>query len=42
MAYGSNNCDTDVRTVRSQGSGETVGVPTSNDNMKWNTVGNEI
>ena len=42
MAYGSNNCDTDVRTVRSQGSGETLGVPTSNDNMKWNTVGSEI
>ena len=42
MAYGSNNCDTDVRIVRSQGSGETLGVPTSNDNMKWNTVGSEI
>ena len=37
MAYGNkNNCATDSRTIRTLGSGETLGKPTPNDNMQWN------
>ena len=43
MAYGNkNNCATDSRTIRTLGSGETLGKPTPNDNMQWNLESNEI